>query len=303
MIAAIVVSFNGESFLEECLNSLQNDSEVDLIIVVDNKSSDKSLSIIRENFQSVHLVALERNLGFGQANNIGIELAMDHGADYFLLINQDAYIEPGGVSKLVAIQKNNKEFGIIAPLQLNGKGNNIDIKFYEYLFYQNKSIGYDLYSGIIKDLYSVDFVNAAAWLVSRECILKVGGFDPVFFHTGEDDDYVQRIKYWGFKIGISLKIYVRHDRPQISWVAQKRTLGRQKTLDILGVKNINNSISANMRLYLRKRFYYILYDLFKFRLSATKLKVLSLFYTFIVLPTIKRSREMSLKEYAFLKRR
>lgn len=302
MVAAIVVSYNGAVFLKECLNSLVNDINVNLIILVDNNSNDNSLSFVKENFPKVNVVALDRNLGFGQANNIGIELALELGADYFFLLNQDAYIELGGVAKLVAIHKSNKNFGIVAPIQLSGKGDNIDAKFYDYLFNQNKLIGSDLFLGKIKDIYKVDFVNAAAWLVSRDCILKVGGFDPIFFHTGEDDDYVQRVKHWGFKIGITPKVLVRHDRPQISWFVQKGNIGRQKTLDILGLKNINGSISSNLLLYLRKKLYYVFYDLTKFRFVAAKLKLVALWYTCKALPSIKRSREISMKEYAFLKK-
>jgi len=58
----------------------------------------------------------------------------------------------------------------------------------------------------------VPFVNAVAWLISRECLETIGGFDPLFFHYGEDDNYSQRVIYHGFKIGVLLKVFVIHDR-------------------------------------------------------------------------------------------
>lgn len=58
-------------------------------------------------------------------------------------------------------------------------------------------------------MYTSSFINAAAWLLTVDCITKVGDFDPIFFHTGEDIDYYNRIRYNQFKSGIvpTSKIY------------------------------------------------------------------------------------------------
>jgi len=63
----------------------------------------------------------------------------------------------------------------------------------------------------LKDIYTVDFVNAAAWLLPCTILKIVGGFDPIFFHYGEDDNYMQRVIYHGFKIGVCAKVTVCHD--------------------------------------------------------------------------------------------
>jgi hypothetical protein len=60
----------------------------------------------------------------------------------------------------------------------------------------------------------VDFVNAAIWLVSRKCLLDVGGFDPLFFHRGEDSDYVCRARFHGYDTGVCLNAFATHARPQ-----------------------------------------------------------------------------------------
>ena len=57
-----------------------------------------------------------------------------------------------------------------------------------------------------------EFVNAAAWLVTADCLRKAGGFDPIFFHYGEDDNYAQRVIHWGFGIGVLTCATIRHDR-------------------------------------------------------------------------------------------
>jgi GT2 family glycosyltransferase len=61
-------------------------------------------------------------------------------------------------------------------------------------------------------VYEVDFVNAAAWMLSSECINKVGLFHPLFSHYGEDDNYVDRVKFLGLKTGVLASTSIRHDR-------------------------------------------------------------------------------------------
>jgi GT2 family glycosyltransferase len=105
--------------------------------------------------------------------------------------------------------------GVISPLHLNGKGNAMDANFLEY-FLRSGSVREWAESGLLeKDLPSIvrtDFVNAAAWLVSADCLRNVGGFDPIFFHYGEDDNYAQRVRYWGFDMAVLTGTRIRHDR-------------------------------------------------------------------------------------------
>jgi GT2 family glycosyltransferase len=74
-------------------------------------------------------------------------------------------------------------------------------------FYSDHVLGRQL-----QDVYDVPFVNAAGWLLSKTCLMTVGGFDPIFFHYGEDDNYCQRVSYHGFKIGVLPSTYMVHDR-------------------------------------------------------------------------------------------
>ena len=299
-VAAIIVTYNGKDYIRKCLSSLYENSIVSSIIIVDNLSTDNTVDILKNHFPNVIVIISESNIGFGKANNKGIVRALQDGADYVFLINQDAYVEREGISNLVEIFEKNKQYGIIAPVQLNGTGDNIDIKFYDYLFNQNKEIGYRLYNQEKSGVYPVAFVNAAAWLISRECIEKVGGFDPIFFHTGEDDDYAQRVKYWQYKIGIAPSVHVRHDRPQVAWSSSAPTVKREVTLNILGLKNIHDSLSRNFKKLFRKKFFYIFYSLITFNVKKLKLDITALSLSLKMIPVIKESRKISYRKFAFL---
>ncbi len=63
-------------------------------------------------------------------------------------------------------------------------------------------------------LLNTEFVNAAIWLLSKNCIETVGGFNPCYFHYGEDDNYLERVKYHNLKIGILTTAFAVHDREE-----------------------------------------------------------------------------------------
>ncbi|MBD0332102.1 MAG: glycosyltransferase family 2 protein [Chitinophagaceae bacterium] len=213
-VFVIIVTFNGEKWIEKCLNCVAASTYPCKIIIVDNASADNTLSIIRKNFFDIQLFTNAENLGFGAANNIGIQEALSQGADYIFLLNQDVYVFPDTIEKVVDIAGKNVEFGIISPVQLNGSGEELDYFFKQYLLKHCSREQVEIIelrkSSV--SLIPVRFVNAAAWLLSRECVKKVGLFHPVFFHYGEDNNYCARAQYYGFKAGVYTNAFVCHDR-------------------------------------------------------------------------------------------
>jgi GT2 family glycosyltransferase len=182
------------------------------IIVVDNNSSDGTVSFIQKNFPEITLLQQDRNLGFGAANNIGISYALKNEADYVFLLNQDAYLEPDTIDQLIKSHNDHQYFGILSPVHLNGDGTKIDFNFSKYMALNKKLQNDSLKKEFSQQIYEVPFVNAAAWLLPRTTIERIGGFDPIFHHYGEDDNYCQRVLYHKMKIGVVHETYVLHDR-------------------------------------------------------------------------------------------
>ena len=201
------------TWLKQCLDSCANYN----VIVVDNASSDNTLEYISKNYSHITILPQKENLGFGKGNNIGISYALKNfSAECVFLLNQDAYLVDSIIEDLIETHKNNTSYGILSPLHITRDKKFLDEKFAEYI---SKDMGEgfnstDVLNDKLKTIYDVSFVNAAGWLISRDCLMNVGGFDPMFFLYGEDDNLCQRVLYHGFKIGVVSRTFMIHDRAQ-----------------------------------------------------------------------------------------
>ncbi|MDA9127604.1 glycosyltransferase family 2 protein [Flavobacteriaceae bacterium] len=284
----IVVTFNSIKWIDECLASC----EASQTIVIDNASTDSTVIHIRKNYPEVTLIENKSNIGFGQANNIGIQKAISEGADYVFLLNQDAYLGQDCIEKLIEVHQNNPEYGILSPMHLDGNGTNFDWNFSEYL--KRISSGNLLFDFIVestKNVYPLPFVNAAGWLLPKSTVKRVGLFDPMFFHYGEDENYCQRVRAHGLKVGVVPTAHMRHDRENrmrsnIPSLFDKIALERRLKL-YLGDINITPDFNAKKRVWRNE----ILKSLIKFDFRTFYINLLKFRTLILVIPEILESRE------------
>lgn len=211
--SVVIVTFNGMKWIGNCLKSIIDNTISTEIIIVDNCSSDNTVSYLKNNFiKKIRLIELQQNLGFGQANNLGISSAIELKSDFIFLLNQDTVIDHYTIEKLITVSKNNLEYGIISPIHADGSGKCLDKSF---LFYLKNSYSHLISDAILslkmKEIYPVEMINAAAWFVPIKTFETVGGFDPIFFLYGEDDNFCQRVIFHNLKIGITPTTIIRHD--------------------------------------------------------------------------------------------
>jgi len=228
----IIVTYNGMTWIKKCLDSCANYP----VIVVDNASTDQTISFIESYYPEIILLKQPTNLGFGQANNVGIRYALDLGAEHVFLLNQDAYLVDDVLGKLIDFQEKNSSYGIISPIHITGDKNKLDKNFSNVMLKEDSGQFYSdfVLSNTLASVYDVPFVNAAAWLISKNCLETVGGFDPLFFHYGEDDNYCQRTRYHDLKIGVLPNCYIIHDR-------EHREIEQPKVFSDSYYKNIEKS--------------------------------------------------------------
>ena len=209
-ISIVIVTYNGMKWLAQCLASIPSEHEV---IIVDNNSTDGTCAFIKEKYPEVQLFPQEKNLGFGRGNNFGIQKAMTQGAEAVFLLNQDAYLNDSTLGYIVKAFQSNPDYGVLSPVHFNGTHTILDRNFSNYMHYDKcKHFYTDTYTGQLKEIYEVPFVNAAAWFIPKSTLEVIGGFDPIFSHYGEDDNYLQRVRYHNLKVGVVAKSTVCHDR-------------------------------------------------------------------------------------------
>jgi GT2 family glycosyltransferase len=233
-VFVVIVSYNGEQWIQKNLQSLKNSIYPVKTILVDNNSSDASIDLIKL-YPEVKLIVSEKNLGFGLANTIAIKDALNQSADYVFLLNQDAWVFPETIGNLINAAEENKNFGILSPLHFSGNGITLDENFETYWNRKTQFLN--------ANIDEVPFVNAAAWLIPKKVVEKVGFFEPLFNHYGEDRNYTHRVLFHSFKVVIVKDAKICHDR--VIKRNSKKDVVQSKFKILKEVLNVNNSLFSS----------------------------------------------------------
>lgn len=245
-VLVVIVTYNAVNWADKCFRSLRESSVPVSVIVIDNGSSDGTQDFIKKSYPEIELYQNSENQGFGKANNIGLQKALNEGYDFVYLLNQDAWIYPDTIEKLISVYKSNSEYGVLSPMQMEANMHYLDNNFaFNVLGNSNNissSLISDMFTKNLKDVYSVNFVMAAHWLITRECLLKVGGFSPTFYHYGEDDNFLNRVRYWNLKVGIVPSAVAVHDREKRKESIEKKIYITKFVHVLIDVSNPLNKI-------------------------------------------------------------
>jgi GT2 family glycosyltransferase len=213
-ISIIIVNYNVEHFLEQCLHSVfkatHNVSAE--VFVVDNNSVDRSLEMVREKFPEVILIANKKNTGFSHANNQAMHVAT---GEYILLLNPDTVVEEDTFEKIIAFMDAHPEAGGLGVKMLDGKGNFLPeskrglptplVAFFKIfglasLFPRSRLFGRYHLGYLDKDkIHEIEILSGAFMLMRKTALDAVGLLDEDFFMYGEDIDLSYRIIKGGFK--------------------------------------------------------------------------------------------------------
>ncbi|MDD6542254.1 MAG: glycosyltransferase family 2 protein [Prevotella sp.] len=234
-ILAIIVSYNFVPWMGKCLGSLrQSDYPID-ILVVDNHSQDNTLAVLRDDYPDVKVIANSDNLGFGRANNIGMAYALEHHYDGVLLLNEDAWVQRDTLTRLVKAAARYTHFGILSPIHLTGRGDELEKGFAHY-------IGVSDLKALPKDtIVEANFIDAAIWFMPTAAIQSVGMFAHIFQHYGEDKDLTNRLRHYGWKTGYLPQAKGHHAR-------ENRVVTRQSRLYSVWVYLLSEYTNINYML-------------------------------------------------------
>lgn len=205
-VAIVLVNYNGYRDTIACIESLQNiETKMHYeVIVVDNGSTNRdeeAISYIKE-----HAVYLDTgfNSGFSGGNNVGINYALEHGAEFVLLLNNDTVVTANFLDKLMeGVEQYSKLGALIGKIYYFDEPN--------VLWYAGGSVDYlkgkVSQHGMGKDdvgqydaSKEVGFVTGCMMLIPASVIRKIGVLDERFFLYAEDLEYSLRISKYGYKM-------------------------------------------------------------------------------------------------------
>jgi GT2 family glycosyltransferase/nitrate reductase NapE component len=213
-LSVIIVNYNVEHFLEQCLQSVQKATKniSSEIFIVDNSSVDGSVTMVQKKFPQVKLIVNEKNVGFSCANNLAIKQAQ---GEYVLLLNPDTVVQEDTFEKTIKFMDEHKGAGALGVMMLDGKGNFLpeskrglptpSVAFYKIfglakLFPKSKTFGkYHLGYLDKNKIHEVDVLAGAFMLIKKSVLDKIGLLDETFFMYGEDIDLSYRITQAGYK--------------------------------------------------------------------------------------------------------
>ena len=202
--AVCIINYNTCDLIRECLRSTMSQN-ADEIIVVDNASTDLSVQMIKAEFPTITLIALEKNIGFGAASNRGIGKCH---SEHIILLNADTVMKPGALRALSEYLESHPRAAIIGPRILSPDGipqtscfhypTPLHIFLYIsglYLWIPRLPIlkRNSLQKMVSQTAIAVPWILGAALAFRREQIHLLGGFDERFFLYFEEVDLCYRL--------------------------------------------------------------------------------------------------------------
>ena len=213
-LSIVIVNYNVEHFLEQCLFSVRKaiaDIEAE-VFVVDNNSVDGSLKMLADKFPEVKVIANKDNVGFSRANNQAIRIST---GEYVLLLNPDTVVEDDTFTKTIEFMDSHPDAGGLGVKMVDGKGRFLPeskrglptpaTAFYKMfgltkLFPHSKRFARYYLGHLDNDeINEVEILAGAFMLMRRETLDKCGLLDETFFMYGEDIDLSYRITLAGYK--------------------------------------------------------------------------------------------------------
>lgn len=239
-VSLVILNWERINDTLECLESvgkLNTDGFILNTIVVDNASTDDSLERLKKT-KGIDLILSKSNLGFTGGNNLGIKKALENGAGYIIILNNDTILDKDSITQLVKEMLNDSTIGVMSPKIYFAKGFE-----YKKQKYKESDLGKVIWyaGGIIdwKNVYGVtrgvdeidngqfekieetDFATGTCLILSRKAIEMVGMFDENYNLYYEDTDLSQRIRKAGFKVMFNPKAIIWHKVAQSSGIGSK----------------------------------------------------------------------------------
>jgi GT2 family glycosyltransferase len=191
-VTFLIVTFKSAESIHKCINSIPDKYP---ILVIENSADNFFKSDLEKKYNNVKCILTEENLGFGKANNIGLNLIQ---SKYTFLINPDVLLTSNTTEQLIYYSQKIKDFALLAPVLNNLEDKNYSI-YKKKLPKVNKS-----------EYLEVDSIRGFAMFFNMSKFKSIGFFDEKIFIYFEEDDLCRRVRNLNQKIYLIFSSKVVH---------------------------------------------------------------------------------------------
>jgi len=197
LLVSIIVNFRSERWLPRCIETLYTGGSEGCILVDNDRLDPPVLNSLKKIYPGLEYIPCGKNIGFSRANNIGIEHALQNGADYIGIINPDVWFERGWLEPILSAFASYGEYGVLTPLQLEYEGASLSE-------WAQKVAGPERIQAWQPGDKPVEvpWIEGSAMVIRREVIEKIGVFDEIFNIYFEDNDLCRRAHLAGYRLGV-----------------------------------------------------------------------------------------------------
>ena len=216
LVYIVVVNWNGWQHTIRCLETLRDlDYPNYRIITVDNGSTDGSPEHIRAAHPDIEFVEAGKNLGFAGGANIGIRLALDRGADYVWVLNNDIEVEPATLSSLMIVARAQPGVGVVGAAVWQPATERSEAIIAQEAFvwrgeHREFSACPEPTSDCPKPAHLVDDVAGSSSLMDGEMLREIGQFEDRFFHYWDDVEICSRARSAGWSVEHACEARIWH---------------------------------------------------------------------------------------------
>lgn len=215
-IAVILLNWNALQDTVECVESLLKSSYSNLIIyTVDNASHNNEANILEEKFPMVKVLPQKKNLGFCGGNNVGIKKAIEDGAEYILILNNDTLVPEDAVGKIIKEFLKMPDAGAVSPVILEYPA--IDKIWFSKAAWDLSRAQFSLnpdnntYEEIQgKNNWESEFACGCCLFTSAKILMEVGMLDERYFAYYDEADWCKRLENHGYKSYVTPKTIIYH---------------------------------------------------------------------------------------------
>ncbi len=218
LVSIVILNYNSVEETKQCINSLKKITYDNYnIIIVDNASKDNSYSILKELYNEEYIILeSQQNLGYADGNNLGIKYAMDNGADYICVLNNDVAVEKDFLNLIVDEFKKDNCIGIVGPCICDYAERNI---------IQAMGANINLFTGLTQGRYKgrryneieaknsyVDYLGGACFVCKKEVFHKIGLIPENYFLFFEETEFCLSAMRAGYKLLCLYNSKIYHKR-------------------------------------------------------------------------------------------